>query len=214
MPLGPANLSELKAALKGFMAEESFDDGVLGMFVALADADLRRELRLLPMERTATVTISEETEPVPDRFLSVRRFTIDHGGQRHKLTSQPAEIMADYADLTARMPSFYTIEGNEGALPVFRFYPLPDQVYTAKLLFDADPALLDDDDFNDLLLQQPDLYLYGALLHAEAYVKNPERSVVWGTLYGRALSAAKSSDLRDRYAGGTLAPTTAWREYC
>ncbi len=214
MPLGPANLSELKAALKGFMAEESFDDGVLGQLVALADADLRRELRLLPMERAATVTISEETEPVPDRFLSVRRFTIDHGGIRQKLTAQPAEIMADYADLTARAPRYYTIEGNEGALPIFRFYPIPDQVYTAQLLFDADPALLDDGDFNDLLLQQPDLYLYGALIHAEAYVKNPERSAIWGTLYGRALEAAKRADLRDRYAGGTLAPASAWREYC
>ncbi len=201
---GPRNLSELKATIKDLMAEEQFDDGVLNTLVALADADLRRELRVLPMEKTATLAIAGETVIVPDRFLSVRRFTLDSNGRRYRLTPLPAETMAAMTDLAAGRPAYWSLEGNEDALPVFRLYPAPDQAYSASLLFDADPALVSDDDFNDILLTQPDLYIYGALVHGEAYLRNPERTVVYGTLYGRALQAAKSADLRDRYAGGPL----------
>lgn len=211
---GPRNLSELKAAVKDFLGEESFDDGVLNTLVALADADLRRQLRILPMEKAAALTLDAETVVVPSRFMSVRRFTIDHGGTRSRLTPLPTETMAEFADLTGGRPAYFAIEGREDAAQVFRLYPIPDQAYSASLLFDADPALLEDGDFNDLLLTQPDLYLYGALVHAEAYVKNPERSAIWGALYGQALAGAKTADLRDRFAGGPLAPISAYREGC
>ena len=213
MAVGPRNKSELKAVVRDFIADETFDDKVLDTLIALTDAELRRELRILPMEKSQAFTLTSDRLVVPARFLSVKLLYLEvHGRKRPLRPSTLDQLVDEYGCRDLAPPVVYALEGVEDQLPVLVFGPTPDASYTGRLVFMANPALLDDADFNDILLDQPDLYVYGTLTHAEAYIKNAERTAVWGALYGRALESAKASDTRDRVSGGVLTPTARYRD--
>jgi hypothetical protein len=100
----------------------------------------------------------------------------------------------------AGKPRFYTIVGNQ-----FEFIPTPDAEYFAELTYYAKiPPLSDSNTSNWLLAYAPDLYLYGALIEAEPYLKNDERIGVWGELYLRAINEIEVADERASVASTPL----------
>ena len=97
---------------------------------------------------------------------------------------------------------------------MFRLAPIPDASYSAVLLYSADPALLADEDSNEILLKWPDIYVYGALVHAAPYLNSPERVSEFGTFYQRAIDGTVAADRRDRWSGSTFSVTPAYGEGC
>jgi hypothetical protein len=71
--------------------------------------------------------------------------------------------------------------------------------YYAKI-----PALTVSNTSNLLLVEAPDLYLYGSLLQEAPYLQDDQRITVWGALYDRAMSDLKVSDERSRMATSAL----------
>lgn len=73
----------------------------------------------------------------------------------------------------------------------FVFGPVPDAEYTIRGVYYAKPQSMKDspNDAQDhwLIVNAPDLCLYGALLEAEAFVQNDERVALWRDFYGQAL---------------------------
>lgn len=72
------------------------------------------------------------------------------------------------------------------------FGPAPDSAYTIKGVYWAKPTLLRnyaaDAAAHWLILNAPDLVLYGALLEAEAFIKNDKRLLTWREFYTAALN--------------------------
>ena len=62
MAQGPQNKSELKARIRDMTAEDQLDETTLDHLVALADADIKRELRVLEVERSVDLTLANELE--------------------------------------------------------------------------------------------------------------------------------------------------------
>ncbi len=74
----------------------------------------------------------------------------------------------------------------------FVFGPQPDSGYTIKGVYWAKPTLMrtfaSDAAAHWLIVNAPDLALYGALLEAEPFLKNDNRIMVWDRFYQAALT--------------------------
>ncbi|MEZ5935823.1 MAG: hypothetical protein R3F54_28720 [Alphaproteobacteria bacterium] len=206
-----ANLSALKAGLTSWMADGSLDADTLDRAVALTEAEMRRRLRIFKMEVTEDLTISGETLVVPSRFLAVKRAYIP-GYEALDVLDGEALVrkLADNRGTSGR-PDAFALEGREDQLPILRFAPIPDQTYTLRLTYLADPALLDDDDCNVILDEYPDAYFYGCLSHLGDHARNKERLPDWQAKFDAAMAGILQADLDDKIAGSTLVPRVPFR---
>ena len=91
-------------------------------------------------------------------------------------------------------PTCFTHVGEE-----IEVYPAPDSSYTAELLYYATiPALSDSNTSNWLLSLSPDIYLYGSLLQAGPYLRDPEQLNTFAVLYQRMIDDMNISNERTR----------------
>ena len=101
-------------------------------------------------------------------------------------------------------PLDYTILAND-----FQLAPVPDAVYTVKMLYFAAPTFLSDSNTSNVFLANtPDALLYAALLEAEPYLMNDARLNTWGSMFDRAMSSITRSDQQGQYSGVPLAIKT------
>jgi hypothetical protein len=66
------------------------------------------------------------------------------------------------------------------------------------------PALTSVAPSNWMLLNAPDVYLYGSLLELEPFVQNDARIAVWGAGYAKAIEDLQFADDKDRHSGSAL----------
>ena len=85
--------------------------------------------------------------------------------------------------------------------------PAPDSgsAYTGELTYYASiPALSAGNTSNWLLVDSPDIYLYGALLQSAPYLQDDQRLNIWAAIYQRLIEDLKVSDERSRMATSSL----------
>lgn len=159
-------------------------------FIALAEAQMNRELDVREMTATATLTISGEDMGLPCDFAGVRSFRIE-GSPAYPLEyAKPEEF--DGAFGTGK-PTRYTITDR------IVFDPVPDAEYETRMRYRKRiPALGTGMRCNWLLDKHPDAYLYGALSQALIYFRDDERQVIRDD-YAAALSAIEEDDKRTAY---------------
>jgi hypothetical protein len=184
------------AALKTAVAAWLTKPGLAGIddkaadFIALAEAQMNRELDTREMTVTETVTISDEEMSLPCDFAGVRSFRIEGSPSTALTYAKPEEL--DDAFSTGR-PTRYTVTD------VITFDPVPDAEYTARLRYRRRiPALSASRATNWLLKKHPDAYLYGALSQAIVYFRDDDRSLI-ESRYAAALSAIAADDKRTAY---------------
>ncbi len=86
----------------------------------------------------------------------------------------------------------------------FYFDPQPDNV-RFTLIYDANiPILSGNNQMNWLLAKHPDIYLYGALVQAEAFLENDARVQLWKSALDEALGEVLDADQRKRFSAGPL----------
>jgi len=159
-------------------------------FIALAEAQMNRELDTREMTATATYTISDETMALPCDFAGVRSFRIE-GNPALALQYVPPEAFDD-AFGTGK-PTRYTITD------VITFDPVPNTDYESRLRYRKRiPALSNTCTTNWLLRKHPDAYLYGALSQALIYFRDDERQVI-RSAYASAVEAVQADDKRTAY---------------
>jgi hypothetical protein len=55
-----------------------------------------------------------------------------------------------------------------------------------------------------MLTNNPDVYLYGALLEAEPFLMNDQRVQLWATAFQESLRALQEQDNKDRHSGSAM----------
>jgi hypothetical protein len=55
-----------------------------------------------------------------------------------------------------------------------------------------------------MLTENPDIYLYGALLEAEPFLMNDARVQLWGTMLQQVAKDLQDRDIFDRHSGSAL----------
>lgn len=189
MPL--ATYSDLKAEVASWLRRADLA-AEIPTFVALAEAQMNRRLRVRPMAARLSQSWSAEYLSLPADFLAEREVTVtDSAGGKHRLAYLAAEPMdvASTAPSSGR-PRFYGLYGGQ-----LRLHPAPDQAYAAELVYlQAIPGLSDANPTNWLLAAHPDAYLYGALAQSAPYLKADERLQTWSSLFLGVLADIEASD--------------------
>jgi hypothetical protein len=190
--------SELQAAVQNWLHRS--DSGLTNRvpeFIALCEAKYNRKLRISPMEsRNASFTVSAQYATLPTDFLEVRSIQItgDTGRQLEYLT--PNDMRARYRDSNTNVPKYYTVIAGS-----FEFAPVPNGTYNAELIYFAPIAALSNSNTtNWMLTNNPDIYLYGALMEAAPFMKNPDLQT-WAALFTAAMKDVQDADNRSDYGG-------------
>lgn len=189
MPL--ATYSDLQREVAAWLRRADLS-AEIPTFVALAEAQMNRRLRVRSMAARLSTSWAAEYVDLPADFLAEREVSvIDAGGGRRRLAYLPPEPM----DLASQTPSsgrprFYGLYGGQ-----LRLHPAPDQAYAAELLYlQAIPALSDANPSNWILATHPDAYLYGALAQSAPYLKADERLSTWTSLFLGVLADIEAGD--------------------
>ncbi|WP_269715764.1 phage adaptor protein [Caulobacter sp. NIBR2454] len=197
-----ATYTELQASVARWLRRSDLGAEIPD-FITNTEAQFNRRLRVRKMIGRATATISDEFSALPADFAGVRSFII---------TSPKSDLQYVTPDQMDRLwlteepvggpPTCYTVVGDE-----FQFFPAPTSgSWTARLTYykrvtplsDAAPT-------NWMLAQNPDIYLYGALLQSAPYLKADDRIQTWSTLYLAALEDLDRADTFEE-TGATLVP--------
>jgi hypothetical protein len=204
----PANKSELVALVADLLAEDALPAGIADAVVGMAETEIKTDLRILPMERRADVILAtgEDETAAPSDMLTVVSFRVANSGRRHRFSYKTPDVLdAEFCD-TPGLPRFYSTEGSEGA-KMFVWDRPPDTLYTARLLYMANPALTDDDSTNTILLDHPAVYIYSCLTHAAgAYLRNLALAEFYRKTYQSIVSRVQGIETSDRIGASSIRP--------
>lgn len=174
-------------------------------FIALFEATANTELPLRTRFNTKTVTITlmsgSQLITLPSDFLEAKTFL--------NTTPVPQKIVPIFnaTSLYTQVsnpsatgdPEGVTITGNYA-----EFAPIADQTYAVKTYYYAKIPALATYETNWLLANFPNVYLFGSLLAAEAFLGTDPRLKLWGDLYDNALLKIAGSTERGEYGGSPL----------
>ena len=174
-------------------------------FIQLAEADLNTRLRCREMIVRATTTNDDEYVRLPLDFLEGINLQIV-GGQSplRYITLDEADIVNARQGYNAS--TFYSLMN--GAIELV---PPPatgvdveiEMVYYGKIT-----ALSYTNQTNWLLLKAPDVYLYGALVHAAPFLMDDQRISVFGSFYPQRVEALNDESQKSLHSGSPLVART------
>lgn len=193
--------SELKTSIADYLNRSDLT-AIIPTFIALAEAQINRDVRHWQMENRATTSFDGQYGTRPSDWIETIRLQLTGTGTTSmSLISQQA--MADKrmsAEDVAGKPLFYTHSESQ-----FELYPTPDGAYAAEVLYYQQvPALSDSATGNWLLTAAPDLYLYGALIHSAPYLVEDGRTAVFAQMYGAAVNQLNLQSEASKTSGAGL----------
>ena len=187
--------AELKSAIADFLNRDDLTS-VIPTFISLAEARIARDLRHWKQEKRVTTAVDERYENLPNDWLELIQIKLTDGGNVTSISYAEMERMR-VASPAAGKPKYVSINADQ-----IELYPTPDASYDLTIVYYARiPALSDADPDNWLLVDAPDVYLYGALINSAPYLADDQRAQIWGTLYGSAMEGLRVENERAKFAG-------------
>lgn len=196
------NYSTLQSAIGDYLNRADLTSQI-PMFIQFVEADLNTRLRCREMIVEATITSTLGDVTLPADWLEAINLKIDGGQQPLRyVTIDEADIMIQ-SERYSR-PTFYTIVDG-----LIRLVPPPatnediDIIYYQKI-----PALSDVATTNWLLAKAPDVYLYGALVHASPFLMDDQRINTFGQFYSQRVETLTQDSYRSIHSGSPLIART------
>ena len=194
--------AQLKTATANWLDRSDLTDRI-PEFISLAEARFHRVLRIRDMETVSTaISTAAGTREydLPTGFVQMKEFHLTTDPLTPLAYITPEMMSRIQAGSSKSKPQVFTIIADK-----VRLGPNPDAVYTTSMLYyKAFTALSDSATTNDMLTNNPDVYLYGTLLEAEPFIMNDQRVPLWATAFKQALDDIQSQDNKDRHSGSQL----------
>ncbi len=172
-------------------------------FIALTEAEVQRVLRRTT--KRATITVAEESVAIPATVAELRslRFVTSTRSRDIPISIVTPEQLSDIrarGEATGR-PRAAAVVGTN-----LLFAPAPNDIYNMEITYyekliplSASVAT------NVVLAEAPDVYLYGALREASAFLEHDERIPVWAAKFSTALDQLAVARQREEH-GASLRP--------
>ena len=185
-------------------------------FIALADARMNRTLRLSMMlnvdETTlggaATLVAGTRDYDLPSGYLQMVDFHLRTSPITTLSYLTPENMNRMWAGSQGGKPLAYTIfADNSTGTPIkkVRLGPSPASAYDYSIMFYKKiDALSVANTTEQMLTDNPDIYLYGALLEAEPFLMNDQRVQLWATAFQESVRALQEQDNKDRHSGSAM----------
>ena len=167
-------------------------------FIALAEAQMNRKLRVQRMiqRETASISTTNAFSAVPSNFLRAISFQLTDGSSHWDVEPMNIERIsqAQSNGITPATPLYYAINGTSSGRE-FQFYPSPDKTYTATLTYWGKPTPLSETNASNWILEEaPDLYLYGTLLQAAPYLRDDGAITIWQSGFDAVMNDVMTMD--------------------
>lgn len=192
--------AELKTALATWAVRDDLTSRMAD-FVALAEAEIRKDVRCQAMETLATGTLTGETLAFPTGFIWAKYLKVNRYVREYMAP-------ADYADLdeqddtsprfTIIGQSFYILNGASGDSYSLIYW----KAFTA---FSADA------DTNWLLTNHPDVYLWAGLKQVALALKDDAEAARCDGLYRSAVAKVNRNEWMAAASGSPLSVRSAAR---
>ena len=193
----------LKASIADFLNRDDLTS-VIEDFITLAESQINRDVRHMKMEARANgqQDANDEYMQIPSDWVETIRLHLTGTGTT-VLNLISRDAMADKRAANENMagtPTAYTHADSQ-----FQLHPTPNATTDFELLYYQKlPALSSSNADNWLLLEAPDVYLYGALLHSAPYLAEDERVAIWAQMYSAAVMQLNEASESARYSGSGL----------
>jgi len=207
--------SELQTAVANWLDRDDLTDRIQE-FIALAEARMNRILRLAIMLNVDETTLGGATTLVggtrnyalPSGYLQMLDFHLRTDPITTLSYITPENMNRMWAGSQSGRPEAYTIfSDNSSGTPIkkVKIGPSPDSAYDYSMMFYKKiDALSDSNTTEQMLTDNPDVYLYGALLEAEPFLMNDQRVQLWATAFQESLKALQEQDNKDRHSGSAM----------
>ena len=185
-------------------------------FISLAEARMNRTLRLSMMlnvdETTlggaATLIGGTRDYALPSGYLQMVDFHLRTSPITTLSYLTPENMNRMWAGSQGGKPLAYTIfADNSTGTPIkkVRLGPSPASAYDYSIMFYKKiDALSVANTTEQMLTDNPDIYLYGALLEAEPFLMNDQRVQLWATAFQESVRALQEQDNKDRHSGSAM----------
>lgn len=192
----------LQAAIADWLNRSDLTS-VIPDFIVLTEGRLRRMLRASGAQNVATLSLSAATVSAPTSMKEAISFYLA-GGQGSD-DNDPIEIVS--REQLSAYQNLYTSAGKPkyAAISNGTIYlcPVPDQTYTAKMIYELDVPPLASNSTNWLLTSFPDVYLYGALVEASPYLRDDPRVADFERRFKEAIAELELHRDRMQYGPNT-----------
>lgn len=200
-----ATYGDLKTSIATWLARGDLTSTIPD-FVTLAHKQLMRDLRghLRLQKRDTAFSITSQYVAVPTDFLELVSMEIN------STPPTPVQFLPNDTEAVAYTssgtPKFVSIVGaTTPGTECFRFSPAPSGTMTATIEYYATITFFSGDGVtNWILTDHPQLYLYGSLLQAAAFLKDDPRVPMWQAGYAEALDAVKREGRRTRWGANSM----------
>jgi len=208
MASDPQTWAELQASLAEWLNRSDLTAKIPEL-IAFAERRFNRVIIVPEREAVATATMSGERLAVPTDFWQLRSLYLDTDPRVALQQVSPSVLRSEYAWQTTGKPQVFAIIDEQ-----FVFGPAPDDTYAIEIDYYATiPALGASQTTNWLLTKHPDIYLYGALLQAEAYLMNDNRLGLWKGAMDEAVAELLESGRRKHTSASPMRirnPVAGW----
>jgi hypothetical protein len=189
--------TELQAALQSWLWDRADVAAQIPTFIQLAEAEMNRRLTTRLKVTQDLITLDDELIDQPAGFAGVLSFKlIDAPYTELKFTTpdgltQLTNRLATSDGEHTAAPTHYAIVGD-----LFQVMPPPDGTYRAVITYRVRiPPLSASNASNWILENHPDAYLYGALLHAESWLRHFELVPTYREAFAQVLADIQAADL-------------------
>ena len=191
----------LKTAVANWLDRDDLSDRI-PEFIAINEAVFNRVLRIRPMETivTAATVGGTKSYDLPTGYVQMREIHLDTSPITSLQYLTPEMLYRVWAGSTSGKPNAYSIIGNQ-----IYFGETPDGAYDYVMTYyKTFDGLSDAEPTNWVILNAPDVYLYGTLLQAEPFLMNDQRIPVWERGLRQAISDLQEQNDKDRHSGSEL----------
>lgn len=195
----------LKASIAAWLNRDDLTSSQLTEFIALAEARFNRVLRHPEMERVVTTNLTAGNNALPSDFLAMKAL---YRGTYPLDAMTPTGLVEEYGSTTGPPSAYALIGGNPRKI---RLGPQPAldgseyETFPVTMVYYAKIVGVDENNADNWLLNEhPDLYLWGCMLSAEAFLANDSRLGIWKAAYDEALAELMAAGDRDRFGTGPI----------
>lgn len=184
--------AELKTAVASYLQRGDLT-AMIPQFIALAESDIQADIADLPELLVHATATTAAGNPLVDtlNMYALRDAWVD--GERVHI-AMPG--MMTTTSTSTGCPQAIAIEGASA----IRLYPTPDSAYSIDILYvpvisptlaGGEPA---DTATNWILQRHPGAYLYGACLHASAYIEDAAKLSAWQSGYDASIDRMRGAN--------------------
>lgn len=201
-----SNYSNLQTGIADFLNRDDLTS-VIPTFIDMAQGQINRDVRHWKMETTANIDITSDFGYMPTGWLETKNV-LYYPDISDTTKYHPLEYLSQNAFDERKMnsenkvgePEYYTLSAVNG-VPVINVFPQPKDRTNDKVLlyyltkYDLTVA----NTSNWLVLDFPDVYLYGSLIHAAIYLKDDERLPMFTQMYNAAVQRVNASSTESEF---------------